>query len=170
MSNPRKPLRINVGFIVSNEVGYSHEFPFDYDKIRVAEDLTLRQFVGAAQFGRTTQGLLLTGNFEAQIDVECVRCLCTFEKNIRWEITEMFAFQPKSVSESGLLVPEDAQIDLAPFIRDYALTEIPINPFCKPDCKGLCSVCGQDLNQKDCGHRPDTNDSPFASLKDLLKN
>jgi uncharacterized protein len=170
MTNPRKPLRLNVGFIINNEVGYNHEFPFDYEKIRVADDLILRDFVGAAQIGRTAQGLLVTGTFEARFDVECVRCLCAFEQTVHWEMTEVFAFRSKSVTESGLLVPEDAHIDLAPFIRDYALTEVPINPLCQPNCKGLCSVCGQDLNQKDCGHRPDTTDSPFASLKDLLKN
>ncbi len=170
MPNPRKPLRLNVGFIVTNEVGYSHEFPFDYEKIQVADDLTLRDFTGSAHFGRTPQGLILTGRFQARLDLECVRCLRAFEQAIGWDMTELYAFSPKSESESELLLPEDAHIDLAPLVRDYALTEIPIQPLCKPDCKGLCPVCGQDRNQKDCGHRPDENNSPFAPLKDLLKN
>lgn len=170
MSNPRKPLRLNVGFIISAEVGYNHEFPFEYENIRITEDLALRGFSGAAQFGRTAQGLLLTGQFQARLEVECVRCLRAFEQTIQWEMTEMFAFNQKSTTESDLLVPEDAHIDLAPFVRDYALTEVPINPLCKPDCKGLCPECGQELNQKDCGHHPAPNNSPFASLKDLLKN
>jgi uncharacterized protein len=170
MPNPRKPLRLNVGFIIGNEVGYSHEFPFDYEKIRVADDLDLHNFSGSAHISRTPQGLLLTGRFESSLKVECVRCLREFETIIRWDMTEMFAFTQKSVTDSDLLVPEDAQLDLAPLIRDYALTEIPISPVCKPDCKGLCPTCGQDRNKKDCGHRTDTNDSPFAALKDLLKN
>ena len=81
----------------------------------------------------------------------------------------MYAFNDKSVSDSGLIVPENAQIDLQPLIRDYALLEIPISPTCKPDCKGLCPVCGQDLNMRDCGHRSDAGTSSFASLKDLLR-
>ena len=72
------------------------------------------------------------------------------------------------MTESGLLVPEDGQIDLEPLLREYALLEFPISPVCKPDCKGLCPVCGENLNRTDCGHRPET-DSPFAVLKDLLK-
>jgi uncharacterized protein len=170
MFNPHKLLRLNVGFIVSNEVGYTHEFPFDYDKLQVADDLELRLFIGSAHIGRTPQGLLLTGQFEGELDVVCVRCLREFPHIVRWEITELFAFNEKSMTESGLLLPEDAHIDLAPIIRDYALTEVPISPLCKPDCKGLCIECGQDLNKKDCGHRPDDNNSPFASLQDLLKN
>ena len=168
--NPRKPLRLNVGFLVSSDVGYSHEFPFDFDKLKVADDLTLHQFHGVAQIGRTPQGLLVTGQFESALKVECVRCLREFETSIRWEMTEMFAFNEKSVTDSGLILPEDAQIDLAPLVRDYALTEIPISPVCQPDCKGLCPTCGQDLNKKDCGHRAEADDSPFAILKDLLKN
>jgi uncharacterized protein len=66
------------------------------------------------------------------------------------------------------MLPEDAHIDLAPLLREYAILEIPINPLHDPDCKGLCPVCGQDLNIRDCGHRPDTSDSPFAKIKDLL--
>ncbi len=170
MANPRKPLRLNVGFIVSSDVGYSHEFPFDFEKIRVADDLDLHNFRGSAHISRTPQGLLLTGQFESLLKVECVRCLREFEYTVRWDMTEMYAFNQKSITDSGLLVPDDAQLDLAPLIRDYALTEIPISPICKPNCKGLCPTCGQDLNKKDCGHRTDTNNSPFAALKDLLKN
>jgi uncharacterized metal-binding protein YceD (DUF177 family) len=32
----------------------------------------------------------------------------------------------------------------------------------------LCTECGQNLNEKDCGHRPEI-DSPFSALKDLLE-
>lgn len=170
MSNPRKPLRINVGFLINNEVGYSHEFPFDFEKIQIADDLDLRRFVGSLHIGRTPQGLLVTGKFEGELDLECVRCLSEFSQTIRWEITELYAFNENSVTDSELIVPEDAQIDFAPLLRDYAFTEIPIKPVCKPDCKGLCPVCGQDLNKKDCGHRFEENNSPFASLKDLLNH
>jgi uncharacterized protein len=170
MTNPRKPFRLNVGFIVNNDVGFSVDFPFDFDRIKVSDDLDLCNFRGTANIGRTPQGLLLTGQFEATLLAECARCLSEFNHTVHWEMTELYAFNKKSVTDSGLVLPDDAQIDLAPLIRDYALTEIPISPICKDDCKGLCSTCGQDLNKKDCGHRTDSNDSPFSVLKDLLKN
>ena len=170
MPNPRKPLRLNVGFIVSGEVGFSADFSFDFEKLKVADDLELRGFRGSANVGRLPQGLLVTGQFEAAFKVECVRCLCEFDQTVHWEMTELFAFNQKSVTDSGLILPDDAQIDLAPLVRDYALTEVPISPVCKPDCKGLCAECGQNLNEKDCGHRTETNDSPFSVLKNLLKD
>ena len=170
MTSPRKPFRLNVGFIVNNDVGFSNDFPFEFNKIKISDDLELRNFRGAANIGRTPQGLLLTGDFEATLQAECARCLREFDHTVHWEMMELYAFNKKSVTDSGLILPDDANIDLAPLIRDYALTEIPMSPICKSDCKGLCTTCGQDLNKKDCGHRNDSNDSPFSVLKDLLRN
>ncbi len=167
MKYPRHPFRLNVGFIINNEVGFSNEFPFDFEQVLVEEDLEILDFHGNALFSRTAQGLLVTGHFTGKITTQCVRCLCDFQQQVEWDMTELYAFRPNAVSDSGLLVPEDAHIDLAPLIRDYALLEIPISPICKPDCKGLCPVCGQDLNLADCGHRPDHDESPFSWLRDL---
>lgn len=167
MPNPRKPFRINVGFIIHEETGYSHEIPFELDKVKL-DDVELQNFEGSVIIGRTPQGLIVQGKFSADTKLECVRCLEEFRQPLEWETTELYAFNKKSMSESELLVPDDAHIDLAPLIREYALLEVPISPLHDPDCKGLCVVCGQDLNIRDCGHRQDQDDSPFAKLKDLL--
>ena len=167
MSNPRKPFRINVGFIIHEEIGYSHEIPFELDKAKL-EDLELQNFEGSVHIGRTPQGLVVQGRFSGDTTLECVRCLKEFKYPLSWGLTDLYAFNKKSVSESGLLLPDDAHIDLAPLLREYALLEVPINPLHAPDCKGLCAECGQDLNVKDCGHRQDNEDSPFSVLKKLL--
>ena len=98
----------------------------------------------------------------------CVRCLQDFNQELDWSFTELYAFDKRSETESGLILPEDGHIDLAEMLREYALLEVPISPICKPDCQGLCTECGQNLNEMDCGHSPEENDSPFAKLKDLL--
>ncbi len=167
MTNPRRPFRLNVGFIIHEEVGYTAQFPFEFDYIKFGDDLVLRDFSGVVDIGRTPQGLVVTGSFSGITGLECARCLKAFEDRLHWDMTELYAFTEKSVSESGLMVPEDAQLDLEPIIRDYALLEIPISPVCKPDCRGLCPVCGQDLNIRDCGHRPQEDESPFSVLRKL---
>ena len=167
MSNPRKPFRINVGFIIHEEVGYSHAIPFDLEKVKL-DDLELRNLIGTVTIDRTPQGLFVQGKFSAETVLECVRCLKEFIYPLQWEFSELYAFRQKDVSESGLLLPEDAHIDLAPLLREYALLEIPIKPLHDPECKGLCIECGQDLNIEDCGHSQDQADSPFADLKKLL--
>ena len=168
MTNPRRPFRLNVGFIVHQEVGYKREFPFEFEQIQISDDLDLRHFKGAATIGRTPQGLIVQANFSAETSLECVRCLNDFDYNLKWNLTELYAFNKKSVSESDLILPDDAHIDLQPLIREYALLEVPIKPICKPTCKGLCAECGEDLNLTDCGHKDIAEESPFSALKDLL--
>jgi uncharacterized protein len=168
MPSPRKPFRLNVGFIIHEEIGYNHDFPFELNKVILGDDLELTAFTGNANIGKTPQGLLVQAQFTGETGLECVRCLIGFSKSLTMSLMELYAFDKRSVTDSGLLLPEDSHIDLAPLIREFALLEIPISPICKPDCKGLCPVCGENLNETDCGHRPESNDSPFAVLKDLL--
>jgi len=169
MTNSRKPFRFNVGFIIHEEIGYNHDFPFEFDTVSLGDDLELRDFEGNVNVGKTPQGLIAQGTFSAETTLNCSRCLKDFEQELDWEFTEMYAFDQRSVTESDLLLPEDAHLDVEELLREYALLEIPINPICEPECKGLCPQCGQNLNEKDCGHRPEESDSPFAKLKDLLK-
>jgi uncharacterized protein len=166
--NPRRPFELNIGFLITAAIGTSREFPFDFDSIKLGEDLALHNFTGKVIFSRTQQGLLIQGKFSAGIPLECVRCLDEYSQSLGWEFTDLFAFNIKSVSESNLLVPEDGRIDLAPLLREYALLELPIQPICKSDCRGLCVVCGENLNHSDCGHNQDGNSSPFSELKDYF--
>lgn len=167
VTNPRKPLRLNVGFIINATAGYNREFDFYLQKLTDEDGLALAEVEGKVKISRTPQGLLVEGDFTGSTQLECVRCLSEYTQPLQWEFTELYAFTRDNITDSGLLVPEDAHIDLQPLVRDFALLEIPIKPLCREDCQGLCPECGQNLNEKDCGHRPEP-DSPFAALKDLL--
>jgi len=167
MSKSRNPFRINVGFIIHEEIGFDREMPFDVEEAEI-EDLVLTDVIGSVHIGRTQQGLVVQGTFSGNTMLECVRCLNDFSHHLDWSFAELYAFTKETASESELILPENAHIDLAPLLREYALLEVPINPLHDPDCKGLCIECGQDLNIKDCGHSQNDEDSPFAALKNLL--
>ena len=166
VANPKKPLRLNVGFIINSPIGYNRNFEFGFPEYR-DDDLEMVNVEGQVNVGRTPQGLLVQGNFNGETTLECVRCLTEYQQLLKWEFTELFAFKEENMTESGLLVPDDAQIDVQELVREFALLEIPLKPVCREDCKGLCTECGQNLNEGDCGHRPEV-DSPFLGLKDLL--
>ena len=168
MANPRKPLRLNVGFLAKSPIGISRIFDFEDDCMPVGDDLVLADFAGMAKISRTPQGLLVQGEFQGSIPQECVRCLGEFSQNMHWDFTELYAFKKENITESGLLFPEDAHIDLEPLIREYALLEVPINPLCRPDCKGLCATCGENRNEVNCGHANNTGETSFTKLGDLL--
>ena len=168
MSDLHSPLRLNVGFVVAQSAGFSRDFPFDLPQINVPPDLHLSSLTGTVRANRTPQGILLQVAFQALIDLECVRCLTDFQQMLKIDFTELYAFSQRYVTDSGLLMPETGIIDLAPVLREYILLEIPISPLCRPDCKGLCPVCGNNLNESTCTHDDDSGDPRLALLKSLL--
>ena len=115
----------------------------------------MSDFSGMVRVSRTPQGLLFQGDFSGRTTAQCVRCLADFLQPLHAGFDELYAFSEKSTSESGLILPEDANVDLQPLVRDYLLLEVPISPLCKPDCKGLCVECGADLNVTICEHVKD---------------
>ncbi len=56
-------------------------------------------------------------------------------------------------------------IDLAPMLREQVILGIPVQPLCRKDCQGLCSVCGQDRNRRSCGCSEEQFASPFRILQ-----
>ncbi len=58
-------------------------------------------------------------------------------------------------------------IDLADVITEQLQLQVPFQPLCKTDCKGMCLHCGTDLNQGRCACAKLTRSSPFSVLKDF---
>lgn len=166
--NYENPFRLNVGFLIHQPVGSSRDFVFEIPKANLEPDLVLEDLAGSVRVTRATQGLLVHVKLHAQLQTECVRCLNEFRQPLSIDFTELYAFSRKSVTDSELILPEDAHINLRPLIREYMLLEIPIKPLCSPDCKGLCLICGENLNEKACDHGPESIDPRLSILKSLL--
>ena len=54
--------------------------------------------------------------------------------------------------EAEQFLPESGYMDLQDLVREYLVMEIPYAPVCQPGCKGLCPVCGKNLNLGPCHH------------------
>ncbi|NPA30541.1 MAG: DUF177 domain-containing protein [Chloroflexi bacterium] len=163
------PFRLNVGFIAAEEVGYQREFDLAVASVRL-DDLEARAVTGMAAVSRTPQGLLVHVHVEADTPQICARCLKPFQQHLVADFEELYAFNEKSVTESGLRYPYTGILDLAPLIREYLILDIPISPICHPDCKGLCPVCGADRNVVDCGHDTPATDPRWDALRALLSD
>lgn len=146
------PLRLNVGFLFNQPIGTYRDFSFDFPDVELSPDFVLRHFKGLAHISRTPQGLLVEADFSARLTQECVRCLEDYEQDVSAHFTELFAFRYRRNPESDLFVPDDGYINLAPLAYDYLMLELPIKPICRLDCKGLCVVCGENLNFATCEH------------------
>ena len=63
---------------------------------------------------------------------------------------------------------DDDELDIGRWAHDAALLALPTRFLCRPDCAGLCPVCGDSLNDADpADHEHDTAPTPAGRLKDL---
>jgi uncharacterized protein len=153
VNHVRNPLRINVGFLIHQLIGTNREFQFDLPNLKLEDDLLLHNFTGIARIDRATQGLLVQGRFNARIEEQCVRCLDDFLQPLEAELSELYSFKNQPTADSGLVIPDDGNIDLAPLVWEYFTLNRPMKPLCRQDCKGLCPVCGENLNGRLCEHQ-----------------
>ncbi len=161
-------LQLNIGFIVHQANGFRRDFSFELSEIELSDSFIIKNLIGIAEVSRTTEGLLVQVEGKAGMDSECVYCLKPFEQPLHLDFVEMYTFQSHADENTELVLPDDLHINLKPLIREYFQLDIPINPACKSDCKGLCSICGNNLNTSDCQHEEEDGDPRFSVLKTLL--
>ena len=152
MEKQKYSLRANDGFFFNKPSGFSRDFHAEFPEIFLEPDLNVFNLQAAYRFSRTREGLLLQTELRGDIQSQCVRCLTESTVPVATSFEELFYFPERTQEETDQLVPTDGYIDLADIFRDYLLLEIPINHLFKPDCKGVCVECGQNLNVADCPH------------------
>lgn len=111
-------------------------------------------------------GVLVRGELTGTSTGQCRRCLKPVEQSFGVEGSELYR-PPSDVWEEGYAL-KDGTIDLEPMARDLIGLELPTSPLCRPDCRGLCSRCGADLNEGPCGCPSDAVDPRWSALKDLV--
>lgn len=152
MSQLSNPLRINIGFMLHESIGSYRDLEFEFDNLTLFSELLLDNVKGKVRINRTPQGLLVDAEFQAYVVGQCVRCLEDFNQPLETEFQELFAYRTRHTRNEEFFVPEDGHIDLAPLVYENILLAVPIKPLCKPDCNGLCSFCGTNLNKSACIH------------------
>ncbi len=123
---------------------------------------------------------------KAELTVPCGRCLTpvSIDLPVDFELTlvpqDEYEDPARAQEEHGGPVagsfdPRDAEeevyagkvIDLDPLVREQLVLSLPAYPVCREDCKGLCPVCGANLNERECGCDRHVPDPRWAGLKKL---
>ena len=124
------------------------------------------------------EGILATGLLTCHVKGTCDRCLEDAEFDVNAEVDEYYLFEePQDMGEDEdeadfSLVSADDTIELSDALLAALVMETPFVVLCREDCKGLCPVCGANLNEGDCGHAEQIAaerlaSSPFAALAGL---
>ncbi|MGF1504160.1 MAG: DUF177 domain-containing protein [Chloroflexi bacterium] len=169
----KRALRINVGHILRQDNGYSREVIIDIPQPFHIEDVLFTNLDGTIRLSRTPPGVLVQGTMIAGINTQCVRCLTSFEYPFEITINELFVphnSENAHTVNSMFHISEGSEIDLAPIVREEGILALPIQTLCSPDCSGLCSQCGQNLNEGTCDCEQESIDPRLEVLRSLLED
>ncbi len=164
-------MQFNVSQLLREPVGATRRYDIDET---VEIDGEPRRVSGGVEFVRTDKGVLVRADLVSVVKGECSRCLTPAEGPARIAFEEEYLQTVDVVTAAptrerrepdALTIDARHMLDLADTIRQYWVLSAPMQPLCRPDCAGLCTVCGRNRNEEPCGCRPE--DPRWAALEGL---
>ncbi|KXG76006.1 YceD family protein [Thermotalea metallivorans] len=123
-----------------------------------------------AEILKVDNEIFISGTVEGIVEFHCARCLKRFQREIKERVYAQFGtgrMDDEEMEDSYPVV--DEMIDISEIIRNTLIASLPMKVVCDENCKGLCSVCGRDLNVEMCNCKIEEIDPRLAKLKDLLQ-
>lgn len=169
--------RLNVASLLLEPVGSTREIRVSLPRLDLGDGLVAVDIVAQAGLVRLKGQILVTADVTGTVPLECVTCLAEYDQPIRESFSESFhqtvdvrtgsdLNKPRErlligtdEEESGFVIDDNHEIDLAEALRQWIVLSIPMQPSCGPDCPGPLLRSTE----------PDqTGDSRFAGLASLL--
>lgn len=148
------------------------DFDFLGRKVRFASPVSLE-----AQYVFDGSGFSVKGSVLTAFRSVCARCGEEFTQPFEIEFDERFekdANGPDGDEERDTYAFSGEELDLNELVRDAILLNMPNYALCSEDCRGLCPICGCNLNtaQCSCVREQDTEETvnPFLKLRNLLQD
>ncbi|MDL2336015.1 MAG: DUF177 domain-containing protein [Chloroflexota bacterium] len=168
-------LSYNVATLLRAAPGTERRYTVEPTELAMYDDLRLAApIAGEVRLARTTRSILARASLSTAIEVSCSRCLTPIVAPISVEIEEealptidIDTGQPLDPGDEPDALRLDAhhELDLDEPIREAISLAEPIALLCRPDCRGLCPVCGVDLNSNtDHAHAEEVLDPRLAAL------
>ena len=114
------------------------------------------------------EDFIVKGSVEVSYKALCNRCMKPLSRDLAFEFHEEYTkIEDDDCPERYLF--ENSEIDLKEMVLNNISLNMPMKHVCCEDCRGLCPVCGGDLNVKDCSciEEEKMKSSPFAKIKEL---
>lgn len=111
----------------------------------------------SARVSKGVNNISVSLRVSGAMEINCGRCLEEFKLPLNRKANLYFPIETRN------------EIDLTDNIREEVIISYPLKPLCRPDCRGLCPRCGQNLNQRKCQCQTKGADNGFtqkASFKD----
>ena len=170
-----RPLSWNVAGLLADGVGTARTYDVRDVTIELPEDLELGAPIeGQVRLSRTNRGILVDARLATSLAGECARCLRPLTTPIDFELEEEYlpsidltSGRPldTAAEPEALRLTDHHELDLEPSVRDAISLAEPIAPLDRPDCPGLCVVCGLPLDEGVHDHPEDDIDPRLEALK-----
>lgn len=121
----------------------------------------------ALRVTRASSGTVFELDLDLALQGPCFRCLADVELPLSLHVREYQATNPGGDDELRTEYVEDDLLDLTSWSRDAIALSLPDKILCRPDCAGLCPVCGRDLNVEPHVHEEEEPDSRWSALRSL---
>ena len=169
------PLTWNVAGLLADVAGAERTYPVAGVELDLTEETEFAQptelaqpIDGDVQLTRTNRGILAHARLGTRLKAECSRCLLEITVPIDLDLREEFL--PSLDLSTGkpvvdqeepdvLRLNDHHEVELETPVREAIWLAQPIAPLCRPDCPGLCTVCGGRLDDGEHDH-PDTDIDP----------
>ncbi len=116
---------------------------------------------------RATAGTVFELTFTGRLHGPCQRCLKDAVVERRIAVREYEATNPDGSDDLRTPYLHDDRLDLSSWARDSLVLALPEKILCRPDCAGLCPVCGKDLNEEPHEHVAEVVDPRWGALEAL---
>ena len=116
---------------------------------------------------RASTGTVYELLFHVRLHGPCFRCLGDAVLDEDLSLREYQAESPGGVEELTTPYVRESRLDLSGWARDGLVLALPDKILCRPDCAGLCAVCGLDLNREPHTHEDEERDPRWAALAEL---
>lgn len=156
------------------------DLDFDLDKFQIKSDLfkiKQKSLLHLSLFHHHDRKFSAKGNITLVLGVPCDRCL--EETDVKFDISfsREFDLEREEISDEdgkefdeNKFISENNELLIDKIIEEELLINWPDKVVCKEDCKGLCQVCGHNLNVSDCGCDRVVLDPRMAAIQDIFKN
>jgi uncharacterized protein len=169
------PFLINVAGLLGDGVGATRTLDVADATVALPDDLVLSEpIAGTIRLIHENRGIIARTNLTTALAGECARCLRPTSTPVRIELEEEYL--PSIDLASGRPITNDDEpdalrltdhheLDLGPSIVDAISLAEPIAPLDRPDCPGLCVVCGLPLDEGVHDHPSDDIDPRLEALR-----
>ncbi len=117
----------------------------------------------------TGQAIIVEGTVSGLLQLNCSRCLEPFRYSFEVPFAEIYTTAVEEAKEEEAIPFSGDILDVTPEVLKGLIMELPMKAVCHEECQGLCSGCGQNLNQGRCGCAGTEVDPRLSVLRDILK-